>query len=176
MNGTARPWNDGKNNTDMELVNLQNLEAVLREYGEEVARNYKDLILDRGHNASGDLVKSVRTYVVQGDRAFEVKMDLASYWKYLEEGTRPHWPPRSAILRWIEVKPVIPRPDRNGRIPTPQQLAFLISRKIAGEGTPATHLLEDTKDAVLPLFRQRIAEALGRDFENYIRKVVIGEA
>lgn len=157
-----------------ELVDLTNVEAVLREYGEEVARNYKEMIVERGHNASGDLVNSVVTRVVADGRAFEVQMDLLAYWKYLEEGTKPHWPPRSAILRWIQVKPVIPRPGRDGRIPTQEQLAFLISRKIAREGTPATRLLEKTKDAVLPLFRQRLAEALGRDFENYIRKVVVG--
>ena len=157
-----------------ELVDLTNVEAVLREYGEEVARNYKEMIVERGHNASGDLVNSIVTRVVADGRAFEVQMDLASYWKYLEEGTKPHWPPRSAILRWIQVKPVIPRPGRDGHIPTQEQLAFIISRKIAREGTPATHLLEKTKDAVLPLFRQRLAEALGRDFENYIRKVVVG--
>lgn len=157
-----------------ELVDLTNVEAVLREYGEEVARNYKEMIVERGHNASGDLVNSIATRVVADGRAFEVQMDLKAYWKYLEEGTKPHWPPRSAILRWIQVKPVIPRPGRDGRIPTQEQLAFLISRKIAREGTPATHLLEKTKDAVLPLFRQRLAEALGRDFENYIRKVVVG--
>lgn len=157
-----------------ELVDLTNVEAVLREYGEEVARNYKEMIVERGHNASGDLVNSIATRVVADGRAFEVQMDLKAYWKYLEEGTKPHWPPRSAILRWIQVKPVIPQPGRDGRIPTQEQLAFLISRKIAREGTPATHLLEKTKDAVLPLFRQRLAEALGRDFENYIRKVVVG--
>lgn len=159
-----------------ELIDLTNVEAILREYGEEVARNYKDMIVDKGHNASGELVKSIVTRVVYDGRAFEVQMDLASYWKYLEEGTKPHWPPRSAILRWIQIKPVIPRPGRDGRIPTPEQLAFLISRKIAREGTPATNLLSKTKDAVLPLFRERLAEALGRDMENYIRKVAVGSA
>ena len=153
-------------------MNLARLQAVLEDYGKEIADNYRDLIRDRGHNASGQLIESISTYVRVDGRYYEARMKLADWWKYLEEGTKPHWPPIDAIAKWIEVKPVIPRPDASGRIPTTHQLAYLIARKISRVGTPATHLLRDTKEVVTPFWRSRISEALGHDMTDYIRKVV----
>ena len=75
-------------------------------------------------------------------------------------------------MKWIEVKPVIPRPGANGRIPTPKQLAFLIGRKISQEGTTGTHDLAQTMEEILPWWREQISQALGHDMENYIRKLV----
>ena len=93
----------------------------------------------------------------------------------MEDDTKPHFPPVSKILEWVEIKPVIPRPLASGKIPSPKQLAFLIGRAISEHGTKGSHDLQQVKDGVIPFYREKIAAALGRDMENYIRKVVINQ-
>ena len=66
---------------------------------------------------------------------------------------------------------MVPRPDKNGRIPTTKQLAYLIGRKISEVGTKGTHGLKETSDALLGFYEQQSAEALGRDCFKYIEKI-----
>ena len=69
--------------------------------------------------------------------------NLEEHWKYLENGTRTHFPPINAIEQWITVKRIVPRPY-NGKVPTTRQLAFLIARGISKNGTKPTKLLQTT--------------------------------
>lgn len=155
-----------------ELFNPANLLAVLEDLAKDVKENYKAQLELHDRKASGDLLDSVSTSVEVNGTVYSVWLTLADYWKYVENGTRPHWPPKEAIDRWIRIKPVLPRPDSNGRIPTPEQLSFLIRRKIAREGTEGSHDLQKTEDAVLPAYEERLLEALQRDAINYIEKVL----
>lgn len=154
------------------LFQPSNLLAILQELAKDIEENYKEHLEQHDRVASGDLLRSISTKVVVNGTAYEVWMDLADYWKYVEWDTKPHWPPPDAIARWIFIKPVIPRPDKNGHIPTPEQLTFLIGRKIAMEGTKGTHDLRDTKNAVIPMYEERLLEALERDTIDYIAKVL----
>ena len=165
----------------MELIDLSELQRVLQDLANDIRDNYKehlrynDRYTERGvpSGYSERLIDSVKTQVVVGDNAYEVTMTLNDYWKYVEDDTRPHFPPVSKILEWVNIKPVIPRPDANGRIPSPKSLAYLIGRAISERGTKGTHDLEKVKDGVIPMYRERIAAALGRDMENYIRKIMV---
>ena len=169
----------------MELLELTELQKVLQDFATDIRDRYRDVLANNDHIASRKLVDSIKTQVVIGDNYYEVTMTLEDYWKYVEEDTPPHWPPRDAILKWIEVKPIIPRPDDNGRIPSPKQLAFLIGRAMAGQspnqeklknpngGTTGTHDLAQTMEDILPWWREQISQALGHDMENYIRKIVV---
>lgn len=156
----------------MELIDLTELQQVLQEFAEDIRDRYRDVLAKNDHIASRKLVDSIKTQVEVGENYYEVTMTLEDYWKYVEYDTKPHFPPPDAILKWIQIKPVIPRPDANGRIPTQKQLAFLIGRKIAREGTTGTHDLEQTKEDILPWWKEQISKALGHDIENYIRKLV----
>lgn len=166
-----------------QLIDFTELAKVLEDLATDIRENYKehlrfnDRYTERGvpSGYSERLIDSVKTQVVAGDRAWEITMTLNDYWKWVEDDTRPHFPPVSKILEWVEIKPVIPRPDSRGRIPSPRSLAFLIGRSIAKYGTKGSHDLEKTKDGVIPWYRERIAAALGRDMENYIRKIVAGK-
>lgn len=157
-----------------ELISFDNTRAVLEELAEEIRRNYRDHLMGEGHfttlGSELRLVDSIEAKVELDGQTFVGTLSMNDYWKYVEEGTRPHWPPRDAILRWVQIKPVIPRPDSRGRIPKPEQLAFLIGRKIARDGTEGTHDLQKTKDAVIPLYVQKIQEALRQDLYQYIVK------
>ena len=156
----------------MELIDLTELQQVLQDFAEDIRDRYRDVLAKNDHIASRKLVDSIKTQVEVGDNYYEVTMTLEDYWKYVEHDTKPHFPPPDAILKWIQIKPVIPRPDANGRIPTQKQLAFLIGRKIAREGTTGTHDLEQTKEDILPWWMEQISKALGHDIENYIRKLM----
>ena len=105
----------------MELLELTELQKVLQDFATDIRDRYRDVLANNDHIASRKLVDSIKTQVLVGDNAYEVTMTLEDYWKYVEEDTPPHWPTRDAILKWIEVKPIIPRPDDNGRIPSPKQ-------------------------------------------------------
>ena len=155
-----------------ELLNTENLRAVLEEYGVAVRNLYQDRLILHDRIATGELLNSVDTRVEYDGQAYEVKMDLADYWRYVEMDTKPHWPPPSAILSWIKAKPVIPRPLKNGKLPTPEQLAFLIGRKIAVFGTKGQPDLTDSVEDMNKAFQERIAAALAKDVGSYIRKLV----
>lgn len=155
-----------------ELLNTENIAAVLQEYAVAVRNLYQDRLILHDRIATGDLLNSCEVHVDYNGTEYEVKMDLAEYWRYVEMDTRPHWPPPSAILKWIKAKPVLPRPMKNGKLPTPEQLAFLIGRKIAVFGTEGHPDLTDSVEDMNKAFQERIAAALARDVGAYIRKLV----
>lgn len=144
-------------------LKFPHVEAVLQEYAKEVREAYKDNLVKSDRLASEDLYNSIETTVERDGRAYLVTMTLAEYWKYVEGDTAPHWPPVDDILRWIRVKPVLPRPDSRGKLPTEKQLAFLIGRKIARSGTIGSHDLRDALRGVNGSFEERIAQALRED-------------
>ena len=166
-----------------QLIDLSELQKVMQDLANDIRDNYKehlqysDRYTEKGvpSGYSQRLIDSVKTQVVVGDNAYEVTMTLNDYWKYVEDDTRPHFPPINKLLEWVNIKPVLPRPDRNGRIPSPQSLAFLIGRAISRHGTKGSHDLEKVKDGVIPWYKEKIAIALGHDMENYIRKIVVAQ-
>ena len=149
-----------------------NVEEVLGRLAEDLSENYKSALLQSDRVASRKLYQSVRTQVVFGLNSWDVQMSLEDYWKYVENDTLPHWPPRDKILQWILIKPVIPRPDARGKIPTPQQLSYLISRKIARFGTEGSHDLERTVDKMLPQYMEELSQALQKDATAYVHNLM----
>lgn len=160
-----------------QLIDFDELNAVLTEYGEAVAAQYKDNLIRDGRPASGDLIQSITTRVVTGDREWVVEMSLKDYWKYIEYGTRGWYtgntsrkfPPVSAILKWIQVKPGFPVPSS---LPKQKSLAYLIGRKIRDFGTRGRADLTEAKMSVTEQFRPRIEAALARDMTTYIRRIL----
>lgn len=155
-----------------ELLNTDNLQKVLEEYAVAVRNLYQDRLILHDRIASGKLLNDIRAHVEYDGQTYEVQLDLWNYWRYIEMDTEPHWPPPSAILKWIQIKPVLPRPMKNGKLPTPQQLAYLIGRKIAVFGTKGIPDLTDSVEDMNRAFRERIAAALSQDMGGYIRKLV----
>lgn len=150
-----------------EIIDFTHTEQALREYGEAVARTYREHLQEHNRIATRRLIDSVTVQIIRdGGASITVALDLASYWKFVEWDTRPHWPPKGALLDWIRAKPIIPRPDSRGHLPTPEQLDFLIRRKIANEGTKGTHDLGDSVDAVNKEWLPRIEDAIARDIDQ----------
>lgn len=158
-----------------QLIDFSNLEAVLRDYADYFHNRYEQELIAHDRHASGALIESIRTRVQVGSDAYTVTVTLRDYWKYIENDTRPHWPPREAILRWVEIKPTIPRPyTLDGREISAKSLAYLVGRKIAEKGTTGTHDMATAKEQTMDAFRQRLRQAVGHDVINYIRKVTPG--
>lgn len=149
---------------------FDNLTKVLNDFGRFLVEEYKDNLILNNKNASDELYNSVKYIVDTKTRGrIEVNLSLLDYWKYIEQGRKPgKWPPISAIERWIEVKPVIPRPLSNGKLPTTQQLTYLISRKIGLEGIAPQPLLKQSVDSVMNSMLEFIEEAITKDLENEI--------
>ena len=150
---------------------FDNLLNALSEYKNAVAVHYKDRLVADDKKATGQLINSISTEIKVGSDTFEVVLNVVDYFKYVENGRKPgKFPPVDKILSWIRVKPVIPRPI-NGKLPTEQQLAFLIGRKIATEGIEAGHQLKDTVEAINAEYIPRLEQALQEDFDAYAIKV-----
>lgn len=154
-------------------LKFTNLQQVFADYGKYAEEIYKYQLGLTRKNASRKLSDSTKHFVRIGDKAIAVGLRLEEYWKYVEYGRKPgKFPPPSAILKWIEVKPIIPRPDSRGRFPSPKSLAFLIGRKIKREGIEPTPVLEATAEQVNAKFMQAIREALKKDFGDALMKIV----
>ncbi len=146
-----------------------NLLATLEEYGKAFRALYQDKVITADKIATGDLLNSVEYRVVEEGTTYEVRLNLASYWKYIENG-RPQgakMPPPDKILDWIMAKPVLPRPDDNGRVPTPKQLSWAIAKGIkkrtdAGP-IPGTPIMAETAAELNAKYRPLIAQAFQKD-------------
>lgn len=162
------------------LFNIDNFMAVLEDLARDAENAYKDNIRNHDHIASGILLQSIHTTIEVRGTTYIVWMEMDDTWKYVEYDTKPHWPPRDAILQWIRIKPVLPSPDENGRIPSQESLAFLISRAMAGEspnpqkkgGTKGTHDFQTARDGVTAFYEERLLEALERDVLDYVERVL----
>lgn len=142
--------------------------ATLDEYAEKAEELYKRKLTDKGINASYKLLNSVETTVKRGDDTFTVTINLEPYWIYVENGRKAgRFPPVSKILEWIRCKPVIPYSDSRGRIPTEESLAFLISRKIAEQGTEPRRVLAETITELNNYYLPLLQQALDRDFARF---------
>lgn len=154
------------------MTEFENLIKVLNEYGNDVAELYKRNLLEDNAKASGDLINSVKYIYEQRGNSYAVSLSLNDYWKYVEHGRKPgKWPPPSAIRKWIEIKPVLPRPMKNGKLPTLNQLTYLISRKIGEEGIRPRNILEKTLEDINREYEDKISEALTLDLSNSLDEV-----
>jgi hypothetical protein len=164
-----------------ELIEFTRTGQVLMQLAEEVRMGYIKNLVRSGHPTyfgTGRLTDTITANVTVDGHSFSATLRMNKYWEYLEEGTGPargrdkYWPNSSAIAKWVEIKPVIPRPDSNKKIPTPKQLAFLISRKIHDKGIKGTHDLERAKEEVIPHYYALIEEALTADIGDYLWKMI----
>lgn len=153
-------------------MEFNNLRSVLLDYAIALQNKYKDNLLLSDRVATGELVKSVQYKLDFKDKEFIIYLELEDYYKYVENGTKPHFPPVNAILNWIKAKPVLPTPI-NGKLPTPNQLAYLIGRKISIEGTEGSHDLEKSSKTISEEYEELILEALEKDINEDLDQTFI---
>lgn len=145
------------------MIEFKNVQAVLEELGKAIKLRYQENLIESDRKASYNLIESIQYHTVINGTEFAIDLEMADYWKYVEDDTRPHWPPVDKILEWVRIKPLLPNPDSSGKLPTEKQLAFLISRKISEVGTTGSHDLERTLQEIEYDWEERIMEALDQD-------------
>ena len=146
---------------------------VLKEYAIELRNTLQDSYINDDRIATGDLLNSIEYIIEKDDRQIEVSLQLKEWWKYVEEDTKPHFPPPDAMLNYIKAKPILPKPDRNGKLPTPNQLAYLIGRKISEVGTTGTHNVRDTVRLINERYEEKIGQAISEDINNELDVIII---
>lgn len=156
----------------MKEIKFPNLQAVLQDYIEELKIEYENNLLDSDRVASWELINNIEIVTSFEGYDYWIGFNLKDYWKYVEYGTKPHFPPVDALLRWIEIKPVLPYPDKNGKLPTPKQLAYLIGRKISEVGTEGSHDLAEANKTIHQKYEELIQMALDEDIMDNIDTIV----
>lgn len=146
-------------------IRFDNLRRVLADYGERLVAAYRANMEASGRPASGALADSLHTEVVAEDWVIAVDLSLLEYWKYIEHGTAPHWVPIDALKQWASVKATRMklRPMRNGRLPSPTQLAYMVRNKIAQEGTQGKDDLTRSLEETWAQFEHAIGDAITAD-------------
>lgn len=148
------------------LIDLPHVQAVMEEMAIAIRNEYQDNLIRNDRIASGDLLNNIEYEVTRGDFTYTIYVKMKDYWYYVENGRKAgKMPPIDNILNWIRVKPVLPRPNADGKLPTPQQLAFLIARKIGEEGTEGTQDLRKATDTIWDTFEDRLYEAIDEDVD-----------
>lgn len=168
------------------LLTLDNVRQVLEEYGARAVEIYREQLTAGNKNASKQLLNSVQARVDIGNDSFEVLLSLEHYWKYVEGGAKgtessypgaiypAHFPPPKVLENWILIKPVIPRPNDRGKIPTPKQLSWMIARSIERKGIKPYPALQNTIDELNKEYEGKFAVALQKDTAEYIAKIFVG--
>ena len=157
----------------MEDIKWTRLTEVLNEFADAFIQNARNNLEANQSNASYNLYNSFEKVIEVGEDYFKVSISLADYWQFLENGRGPgKFPPVDKIKEWIEVKPVNPTPLSNGKTPSVEQLSFLISRKIANEGTEGKPFFEPAKEQTIRDFEDKINQAIDEDVSNFILELV----
>ena len=166
------------------LIRLNNLRHVLLEIAKDAQETYRYQLAVGGKNASHKLADSAKCYVEHTGTLYEVKIDLLEYWKYVEGGAQgtesspagavfpSHFPPPWAIEKWVNVKPVIPRPMDNGNLPSPKQLSYMIAHSIEKRGIPPHPALQATIDEIAAKWNAQIEEAFAKDVQGWLSDTI----
>lgn len=125
----------------MEKLELTTIKKITDDFVVEL----KNKLKANDSYASGTLSNSLKGIVKQNGKYIVISIQLEDYWQFVENGRKAgKYPPLSAIKKWISVKPILPRPLKSGKLPTDNQLAYLIGRKISKVGTKAKPFLKPT--------------------------------
>lgn len=158
-----------------DALRWDNTRRALEEFGKRLVDKYREELKARNKSATGKLAKTAKYVVKSGHTYIFVALNLEDYWKYVEYGREKgkKFPPLNAIAKWIDAKPVIPRPDKNGRLPTTRQLSFLIARKIATKGIRPTNIFEKSVEAVYEQMDEALEAAITADIGEYVTRTLV---
>jgi len=97
----------------------------------------KDELIDKGKEASGTLVNSIRTNIRTDGNKFVIEVFAEDYFRFVDQGRRPgKFPPPEVIRSWVALKGIA------------EEAAFPIARKIATQGIAATPIINPALDKV----------------------------
>lgn len=153
-------------------TNADELAAALRDAPVAIRNESKTLVRDLAWDAQRDVMDRIlgAPRVDLGELGSGIDVDFGPipdgfqavvhpseaadrYAIFVEEDTRPHWPPPGALSGWA---------DRHG-IPE-----FLVARKIAQEGTEGIHMFAEAWDKLISRNLRQQVTNMGRRILNRI--------
>ena len=148
----------------------------MNRFGEQFVSKYKERLISDGNN-DGELFKTVRFNVIVNNDSWVIRINLADYWKWAENGRRPgKMPPKEPIDSWIKKKRIVPTMMKlsNGKtvVPTMNQLSFLIRRKIGREGTQGHYYFKNTYEELIEQFKSDLHNAVEEDVKASIKDIL----
>lgn len=160
---------------------MLSVDLILSQIGDEIVSQIKSDIkgksLVAGYpppNASGALYNSIR-YEVKDEKLTVYGLDYAYYLQHgRKKGKKP---PRDVIRKWIDVKGIQPKPDKNGKPISKDSLAFLIQRAIGEKGTliaqqgGSDFLSSIINESKLSQIKDQLIFAVVNDFKSEVLKI-----
>lgn len=154
------------------MIEYKELEKVLEIIGNQISEQYKNNLKSKDINSSNQLTNSITIDVQRLGHQFNVVLNLEDYWKYIEYGRKPgRFPNISKLIEWIKKKPVLPHKNENGKLPTQQQLAYIIGKHISENGIKPKNILENTINK-LNNIEDILLTAISIDVENYLTETI----
>lgn len=161
------------------LISFPNLIQTLGNYAEAVIAKYRDKLIIDGHIVTGKLINNITANPVEiKDNTYSVSINLMDYWKYVEEGvngtdkdqgspfsfsTSKTMIPPNIVLEWIKVKHILPRPNKDGKLPSQKSLA-----SIHEKGIKQGKELEKTLNELNDEWTIKIIDAVTEDLSNSV--------
>ena len=138
-------------------------------------------MLDADHFDTGELIDTLAYHIIATDDEITAYLDHQDYLKYIEGGIspageygNPGWKAYPFIRRWVESKP-LPRTEKNGKLPTWDSLAYLVTRKIAEKGIEPDPVLNDIlremDERYLPIIEEAVSEDVGQAVFSLINQL-----
>ena len=150
------------------------IEQILYQVAMDVASDYQDELKKFNSIATGEL-HNVDFEVNVNGGTYTVSLILQDYWKYVEQGRQPgKFPNVGKIQEWIKVKAIIPRPMKDGKLPTEKQLAFVIGKSIKEKGIqpkPALANALKKNDTQLNRIKEAVSKSLDKEIKQMLKEL-----
>ena len=131
----------------------------LRGIGFSTTNEIKSDLKAEGKDATSRLIRSVRFEEIAQPSLLSLVFKAESYYKFVDKGRRKgKMPPKAPILRWLRARGL------------DTKLEFVIRRKIARDGIPATNIFTNATDKLTKDFFRLTNEALEQDIINQTRE------
>lgn len=160
---------------------METAKTVLEKFGQDIV-GALGKALPESKDATGELRNSIRFEVKQNGFTYSFKLYMEDYYKWVDEGRKPggKQPPPDVLIKWIADKRLVFHKDAKG-LDTKKQgdkrkevakstqvktLAFLMGRKIARFGIPATNFYTNTvTEEVIKQLKTDLTKALGKQIK-----------
>ena len=166
------------------LLKFTQLQQALYDYQQAVRINYTDEIIMDGHLATQQLINQIKTPEIEiNGYHYEVTIELLPYWKFVERGVNgtdndqgspysfhpdKEMIPQDVVLKWLKVKQILPKPNKDGKLPTMKSLAWVIAHSIHEKGIEAGNELKKTLQEMNADWTVRISEAVTKDLSESV--------
>lgn len=156
---------------------------VLEDFGNDFVELVLQVIEDKDGIATGAMYNQMNWKIEETEEGLTLFLTHPKHFYYWNSGTTAHFPPLKAIETWVENKGIEARPMRIVRkwswtlksgevkhnakeveiLPTVQQIAFLVARKISIEGTEPRGAFEYAYEHLIGIYEPLILEAFAED-------------